>query len=99
MPRMISKKKIEEKDKTLLMAFIVHASDISNPIQKFENFKSWGIRIAQEFNDLYEAELDLQKIYGDEKSGGAQGIAAPLPFLKYDQKGNDELNFKVFAKG
>ena len=42
------------------MAFIVHACDISNPVQNFEDFRDWGLRIQQEFVDLYDAENDLQ---------------------------------------
>ena len=41
------------------MSFIVHACDISNPVQKFEDFRDWGLRIQQEFVDLYDAEKDL----------------------------------------
>ena len=41
------------------MSFIVHACDISNPVQKFEEFRDWGLRIQQEFVDLYDAEKDL----------------------------------------
>ena len=74
------------------MSFIVHACDISNPVQKFEEFRDWGLRIQQEFVDLYDAEKDLQVLFGDEKIGGANGISAPLPFLKY-------FDYQGFAKG
>ena len=73
------------------MSFIVHACDISNPVQKFADFRDWGIRITQEFQDVYDSELDLQKIYGDEKSG-AGGVASPLPMFKYK-------DYKSFAGG
>ena len=48
--------------------------------------------MQQEFVDLYAAEQDLQTIYGDEKMGGANGVASPLPFLQY-------VNYKGFAQG
>ena len=48
--------------------------------------------MQQEFLDLYEAESDLQMIYGDEKTGGATGIAGPPPLMKY-------TDYKGFARG
>ena len=35
------------------MRILVHSCDISNPAMKFEDFKPWGLRITQEFDDLF----------------------------------------------
>ena len=64
------------------MSFLVHACDISNPTMIFEDFREWGIRITQEFQDLFNAENDLVELKGDENSG-PYGVTRPLPFLEY----------------
>lgn len=59
---------LEIEKRRALMSFVVHCCDISNPIQPFDDFRDWGLRIVQEFNDCYDAELHLQKLRGDENS-------------------------------
>ena len=90
------------------MCFLVHACDISNPAQPFEDFREWGLRIQQEFVDLYDAEIDLRKIYGaaegaqdaangQMEKGGSGGsnnraVVAPPEYLNYK-------SYKGFAMG
>ena len=65
------------------MQAIVHACDISNPTMPFEAFRAWGLRITQEFDDVFFAEKDLHETRGTEK---------PLPFLEWG-------GYKAFCKG
>lgn len=41
------------KEKLQLMSSLVHAADISNSFMEFDSFKNWGLRIVQEFDDLF----------------------------------------------
>ena len=63
------------------MRHVVHACDISNPTMNFEDFREWGLRITQEFDDLYVSETELKQL---------RGTPDPLPFLKYS-------NYKGFC--
>jgi hypothetical protein len=36
-----------------LMKVLIHTCDISNPSMPFADFKEWGLRICQEFDDLF----------------------------------------------
>ena len=65
---------LEAKDRLILMSSIMHAADISNPAMPFKEFRDWGLRMAQEFDDLWHVEQDLHN-----KTGSAE----PLPFMKY----------------
>jgi hypothetical protein len=66
-------KPTDDQIKTL-MRVVVHACDISNPTMNFADFKEWGLRITQEFDDLFVAEKHLSE---------TRGTAGPLPFLEY----------------
>jgi cAMP-specific phosphodiesterase 4 len=57
------------------MSSIVHACDISNPTMQFEDFREWGLRITQEFDDLFNAETNLKE---------QRNTPDPLPFMKYN---------------
>ena len=37
---------LETEKRRALMSFVVHCCDISNPIQPFEDFRDWGLRIT-----------------------------------------------------
>lgn len=56
------------------MSLLTHACDISNPTMHYEDFREWGIRITQEFDDIFTAETDLHN---------TKGTAPPLPFMKW----------------
>jgi hypothetical protein len=71
------------------MKILVHACDLTNASMKFDNFRQWGLRITQEFDDLFVAEKDLNEIRGTD---GAHGCTPPLPFLEYK-------NYKGFCMG
>lgn len=45
------------------MSFIVHASDISNPVLEFDEFNKWGLRVKQEFYDQFRAENDYKEVF------------------------------------
>ena len=62
-----------------MIRLLVHACDISNPTMNFKDFREWGLRITQEFDDLFYAETDLKELRGDTD----EGATAPLPFLEY----------------
>jgi len=68
----------KQEDKDHFLAVIVHACDIANSALPFDHFRSWGVRIVQELEDCFQAELllpDADKY-------------PPAPFLAYkDKKG------------
>ena len=82
-------KPLEYKEKVKLMSAIIHACDISNPTMKFEEFRTWGLRIIQEFNDLWVAENDLHLKYG---------TPAPHDFLKWSTYDNFKKGQAFFTK-
>jgi hypothetical protein len=47
---------LDTGEQQTLMKLLVHTCDISNCIMDFKGFKQWGLRITQEFDDLYVAE-------------------------------------------
>jgi len=50
---------LENKEKIILMSAVLHAADISNPAMPFKDFRDWGLRMCQEFDDLWNVEQDL----------------------------------------
>lgn len=62
-----------QDERTFLAAMIVHACDLSGQILDFDHSMKWGMRIAQEFHDQFQAEDNLDK----------EECGPPLGFLKY----------------
>lgn len=50
---------ITSTDKTTLVSYFVHCMDLGNTMQKRELENGWKIRIAQEFQDQFDAEVKL----------------------------------------
>lgn len=76
----IKNNSISASENETLMGTLIHACDISNVGLPIEEFKRWGLRISQEFDDTFAMETDLVARLG---SDTASGVSPPMPFLKY----------------
>lgn len=62
--KLITRSKLDDfdpasKDKDFLLAQLIHASDISNPIKPFDIYKNWISRVLQEFFEQGDKEKAL----------------------------------------